>query len=696
MLKKIKIFTFLQALFIIFALSACSKNSGNGNDSTDGGGNTDEEPAQYEDVQVNRPTWDKNKRGHITYQMLMYSFADSDGDGTGDIDGLIDKLDYIDELGASAIWISPIHPASSYHGYDVLDYSSVNPEYGTMDDFKRLVDAAHAKGIKIYLDYVLNHTSSQHQWFKNASSSVDNPYRDYYIFSDNPAADIANGKIPMIATEGAAGYDSGQWFTTSSSSEGEQTYEFLLDWSNASAPTVTVTETDIVDEDNPDSSTEGAKYLYFGDDIYKKFYKISDNTYRLRLKFNSSWGFLIRTSTTDWNNNNKYGALNNDTAIELGEPFTIYTNIDSNNIYNILTPGIDTYQYHSHFCTSSFADLNYGAVDTCENSLPFKELVEAAKVWYQAGIDGFRLDAVKHIYHNETSDENPRFLKKFYNAINTIYKENGHSDDVYMVGEVLSDADKVAPYYQGLPAFFEFSYWYRLQYALNNSLGCYFAKDILSYEDLYAAQRTDYIEATKLSNHDENRTGSTLGGSIAKEKQAAAILLTSPGQPYIYYGEELGYTGTKDNGDEYIRQPMYWGDSYVTSYTDKIDSSVESTVGSVTSQEADENSILNVYKDFSELRNEYPALAEGVMTKHSLYNENASSTFPSVAAWYMTKDDQTMLVIHNLSNSTVTLPLASKDDVQDAVGLLGTAKIKKEDSETTIQLGANSSVVFEL
>ena len=89
------------------------------------------------------------KRGRdISYQLLVYSFADSNGDKCGDIRGLITKLDYLNDLGIKAIWLSPIHPAMSYHGYDVTDYSGLNPQYGTMADFEELVTKAHSLGIK--------------------------------------------------------------------------------------------------------------------------------------------------------------------------------------------------------------------------------------------------------------------------------------------------------------------------------------------------------------------------------------------------------------------------------------------------------------------------------------------------------------------------------------------------------------------
>ncbi|MDE5759418.1 MAG: alpha-amylase, partial [Bacteroides sp.] len=348
----------------------------------------------------------------------------------------------------------------------------------------------------------------------------------------------------------------------------------------------------------------------------------------------------------------------------------------------------------SHFYTDSFADLNYGKVSDLKNSPAFKEVVAAAKGWIDRGVDGFRLDAVKHIYHNAGGAENPTFLKTFYDELNAYYKQQGKTEDLYMVGEVLSGASEVAPYYQGLPALFEFDFWYRLEWAINNGTGCYFAKDIMGYQQLYAANRPDYIEATKLSNHDEDRTASKLGKSIAKEKLAAAVLLTGPGEPYIYYGEELGLYGMKDNGDEYVRGPMLWGDNTVTAYTDKIDKGVASAIKPVTEQQEDENSLLNVYVRFARLRNTYPALAEGEMSKHGTYNESNATTGKAIAAWYRTKDTEKMLVVHNFGASTVEIALT--DSIEKAVGVNGDVQQKKEDDGVKVKMGAYSTVVFSL
>ncbi|MEM6316310.1 MAG: alpha-amylase family glycosyl hydrolase [Bacteroidota bacterium] len=135
------------------------------------------------------PWWNES----VFYEIFVRSFNDSDGDGIGDFQGLIDKLDYLndgdpettDDLGITGIWLMPIHEAGSYHGYDVIDYESVSAELGGMEDFKRFLAEAHQRGIKVIIDFVLNHNSSQSEWFKNAVSSPNSTYRNFYRWSDN-------------------------------------------------------------------------------------------------------------------------------------------------------------------------------------------------------------------------------------------------------------------------------------------------------------------------------------------------------------------------------------------------------------------------------------------------------------------------------------------------------------------------------
>lgn len=127
------------------------------------------------------------------YQIYPRSFQDTNEDGIGDIPGIIERLDYLEQLGIGAIWLSSIFQSPNFdNGYDISDYRAINPEYGTMEDFDQLIQEAGKRNIKIILDMVLNHTSDQHPWFLEAKKGKDNPYRDYYIWRDPVEEKIPN------------------------------------------------------------------------------------------------------------------------------------------------------------------------------------------------------------------------------------------------------------------------------------------------------------------------------------------------------------------------------------------------------------------------------------------------------------------------------------------------------------------------
>ena len=151
---------------------------------------------------------DDNYRNY--YEIFVYSFCDSNGDGIGDIQGVISKLDYIEEMGFNGIWLMPMFQSSTYHKYDVIDYYKIDEQYGTNEDFKQLVDACHDRGICVIIDFIINHSSSSHAWFKEAYKYLKTledgqepkveecPYIDYYHFS-NEQVNADYYKLPGIA-----------------------------------------------------------------------------------------------------------------------------------------------------------------------------------------------------------------------------------------------------------------------------------------------------------------------------------------------------------------------------------------------------------------------------------------------------------------------------------------------------------------
>ena len=147
---------------------------------------------------IDNPLWFKDA---IFYEVYTRAYADSNGDGHGDLRGLTQKLDYIKSLGVDCIWLLPIYPSPLLDdGYDIADYYGVHPDYGTLEDFKTLVREAHARGLRVIADLVMNHTSDQHPWFQSSRSSRESPYRDYYVWSDTDQK-YAGTRIIFLDTE---------------------------------------------------------------------------------------------------------------------------------------------------------------------------------------------------------------------------------------------------------------------------------------------------------------------------------------------------------------------------------------------------------------------------------------------------------------------------------------------------------------
>ena len=133
--------------------------------------------AQKKEATIEKKWW----KEAVVYQIYPRSFKDTEGDGVGDLKGIISKLDYIKSLGIDVVWLNPIYGSpNADNGYDISDYQSIMKEFGTMEDFDTLLKAMHERGLKLVMDLVVNHSSDEHKWFQESKKYRDNPYRDYY------------------------------------------------------------------------------------------------------------------------------------------------------------------------------------------------------------------------------------------------------------------------------------------------------------------------------------------------------------------------------------------------------------------------------------------------------------------------------------------------------------------------------------
>ena len=632
--------------------------------------------------------WDKVTRGGMIYQILVYSFADSDGDGMGDFNGIRSKLDYIASLGATALWLSPIHPADSYHGYDVRDYTAINPAFGTMGDFENLVKAAHEKGIKIYLDYVVNHSGKGHKWFVDALEKREaSPYWNYYNLSYNPAADIAAGKFPMISS-----YNSADWYTPDGIEEPKQEshrYKFRIATSNGKPSTITVSETtEAAQSDNTDTSVN--MFLWYGETgAAHRMYDKGNGVYELVCDFNSPWGFLVRTSNTSWDGGTKWGG--DGSYLELDKAYKL----NNSSASDIQFEYMRSLKIFAPIFGLWMPELNYGPINQMTQSGPYKEIIASVKGWLDKGVDGLRLDAAKHIYGVWDVDSRDfTFWKTFHTELNNYYKTLPQADgEFFMVAEIYGGTDQVAQFAQCLPSAFNFDFlgeeasgWNGILLSnLKAQSGRNIAQQVRSNQQKLHNRNSKFVDALKLSNHDQDRSASQLG-NVNMSRMAGAIMLTLSGRPVVYYGEELGFTGRKSGGDIHIRQPMKWSDTEYAKYTGAILPSYDN-LKSVAELDKDPESLLNVYRQFGQLRNIYPAMTE----KGSLTPCYNTSSYPgALSAYYREYNGQKMLVMHNVSDQPIEVKI--NETVKKAVAVIG--KVQRE--EKTIKMAGFSSVVWML
>ena len=436
----------------------------------------------------------------VFYEIFVRSFYDSDGDGIGDIQGIIEKLDYLNDgnpntssdLGVTALWLMPIFPSPSYHGYDVTDYRDIHPDYGSMDDFRALVNAAHSRGIKVIIDFVGNHTSDQHPWF--TSSANNNDKRDWYIW-------------------------------------------------RSSAP-----------------------------------------------DYNGPWGQTV------WH--------------------------ERNNAY-----------YYGIFW-GGMPDLNYN------NQEVTNEIKNTVRFWKEdIGVDGFRIDAVKHWIENGSNQENTAQTLSWWRDFYVFQKSIDAG--LMTVGEAWTSTQNIAPYADNrLDYCFEFDLANAILDGVINQSGAGITNKMNEILSTYPEGQY----GTFLTNHDQDRSFNRLRQSPARAKLAASILLSLPGVPYLYYGEEVGMLGQKP--DENIRRPMQWSseaNAGFSSQTPWHPINTNFADANVADQSQDQNSLWRHYQKWISTRNNTAALRKGTYTA-----VNAGST--TVFAFLRVLDNQTpVLALHNLS-----------------------------------------------
>lgn len=544
----------LLCAIILAALAACSSNEDNNEvkEAVSPSGETASPDAGAGGEIASASYTVDEQPGTVYYEIFVRSFYDTNGDGIGDLNGVTAKIDYLKELGIGGIWLMPINASPSYHGYDTTDYYAVNPEYGTLDDLKELLEEAHKRNIKVIMDLVVNHSSKEHPWFKEALADKNSPYRSWYTFA---AAD------EKVQADGAVGGD-------------------------------------------------------------------------------------------PWH---KYGSLKYLGVFWEGMP-----------------------------------DLNFDEPKVRE------EMIKIGQFWLEQGLDGFRLDAAKHIFGDfawaektpETQAKNKAWWQQFRAGMSEV------NPNAYLIGEVWDSLTVIAPYFdQALNSAFHFDLADRLLSAADSEQEADLAYSLGRAYGVYEkSSGGTFVDAPFLSNHDQNRTMTVLNGNVEHAKMAAAMLLTLPGTPYLYYGEELGMKGAKP--DECIREPMLWysdpsgGEGQTT--WEHSRHNAEAGPVSVEAQSNDEQSMLSHYRMLIKWRNEEPALQNGGIAEYKLETKNAK-----LSVYVRVTETERVLVVHNLSGEQQMTDLKPSETYGSFTELAHTSDSAAKLSEGKLTIPAYSTVVLQ-
>lgn len=314
--------------------------------------------------------------------------------------------------------------------------------------------------------------------------------------------------------------------------------------------------------------------------------------------------------------------------------------LDSDNITQ-WHPNGDEDEYYYGFFWKGMPDLNY------DNPAVRAEMIKSGSFWLsEVGVDGLRLDAAKHIFPDDQEDKSHAWWIEFGDAMRAI------NSNVYLVGEVWGGNADVAPYMKGLHSMFNFPLYFAIVEIMKKEVDNGLVDTLINARKAYAQASPDFTDATLVNNHDRNRLISVVGGSIEKHKQAFAILLTLPGTPYVYYGDEIGMLGQKP--DEMIREPLLWDVEAVDSLRTKWivpENSNDSTVIPLANQMEDPNSTYHFFKAWIGLRNNTELLREGDLESLDLGE--------GILGYSRSLENERIVVLHNLSGIEQEISLQS-------------------------------------
>lgn len=529
------------------------------------------------------------------YQVFVRSFQDSDGDGIGDFKGLTSRLDYLKNLGVNALWLMPIFPSPSYHGYDVTDYQNVNSQYGSLADFDAFLKAAHAKGFKVMLDWVPNHTSRNHPWFQAARDPKSDKH-DWYVWRpSDPGWSKPWGERGTV------------WFPVTTGAQATSRVVFPGTIQRALGGR----------EWDPNGDASAATQVAPG--VFEFVARLPEGSYEYKTAVGGSWGEnygagdrpdgpnirlvvpaggAIVKFVYDANKRTVRDSLNNPAEVKAPDSVPARAATPSG-----ATAATSTQYYYAAFW-EGMPDLNW------RNAAVKGAMNDAAAFWLRRGVDGFRVDAVRYMVENSNDNlpdnaDTLAWMRDFTRFVKSV------KPDAAVVGEAWTDTPTVAKYFvngQGEDLAFDFD----LRDALLNAVRVGSPDLVQSVMDrVTASYPASGVDAIFTTNHDMVRPSFA---STAQAKTAASLLLTLPGTPFLYYGQEIGMPNGSGDADEEKRTPMRWTAQGGAGFTTGVPWHAFSTNDAgvtVQAQQNDPASLLSHYRRLLTLRSQLAALRSG-------------------------------------------------------------------------------------